>query len=1610
MIHAWLISKLAELLFVEPDTINIYEPFANYGLVSADAVGLSGELGEWLEQELSPTIVFDYPCIAVLADYLVKGKDTIATASPGKEVEQVNTQVEPIAIIGMACRFPGGANTPESFWELLKSGFDAISEVPAERWDVDAFYSPDPDAPGKMYTRSGGFLADLDQFDAPFFGISPREAVKMHPQQRLLLEVAWEALERVGQTSSTLTGSKTGVFIGLMNMLDYAQLQMQAGDTSYMDDPYYGIGTSSSIASGRLSYFFDFQGPNLTIDTACSSSLVATHLACQSLRSRECHLALVGGVSTNLLPENMVNACKMHMLSQDGRCKTFDAAADGFAIGEGCGVVVLKRLSEALADRDNVLAVIRGSAINQDGRSNGITAPNRLAQEAVIRQALANAGVAPDQVGYVEAHGSATALGDPIEVEALVATLGQRRTSEHPLVIGSVKTNIGHLAAAAGIAGLIKTVLALQHKEIPPHLHLKERNPYIRWNVCPIVIPTSCMAWPSGEHTRIAGVSSFGWSGTNAHLFLEEGPVRKFAEPSNRKYCLLLLSAKTEQALEHVTANLLTYLKQNPATNLADVAYTYQIGRNVFAHRRMLVCRNAEDAVSMLELPSCGKPLTSLYKESRRSITFLFPGTCDYFADRTGQLYQQEPPFRAWVDTCCNLLQLHLGFDLREIIYPHYHADDSVLSGHKTNGARSGHKTNGVTHSGIHSSIALWQAQHGAGKANWGEQASLAQVVSFVIGYALAKLLISWGIHPEAMIGYGLGEYVAACLADVLSLEDALMLVARRAQGSNEQPEMIARDITFHAPQIPFISNVTGTWITKEQATAPAYWAERTGQPVAFALGVALLLQNPERLFLEIGPEQQLSSLIKQHPLCNSEQPPLIFSCLSDEAESAQAALLTTLGHLWMAGIPIDWHGFYAHERRVRVELPTYPFERQRYWIESHKPQQVALASVTSPATGIEPLRREQIEDWCYFPGWKSCSPCIPFTHQSGLQTTVGWLFFLDDCGIGTYLIEELLRHSSNILTVTPGQTFSRSGERTYTLHPASYADYEALFKDIRTLGYSEIRIMHLWTLTRSENNIEPCNLQSFEVAAQKGFYSVLALVQALEHLPFDTCHITLVSNGIHDVLGDETIFPEKATILGPCLTIPFEYPDITCRSIDIALSDVSNDRREALLSSLLGEITATSTDAIVALRGSRRWIPAIERFHLGEQTSPSSQLREKGVYLITGGLGGIGLAMAEYLARTVHARLVLVGRSALPSREEWPHLRSIHPQESKLGRQLHAIQRMEAGGAQVLPLQADVTDPAQMQEVIDQTIATFGTLHGVLHAAGVPGMGLMQLKTPEQAGRVFAPKVQGTLILGQVLAPLSLDFLALFSSITASTGGGPGQVDYAAANAFLDAYAHRYSNRHGRTIAIAWGEWQWNAWEEGLSGYDSGIQAFFKEHRQRFGITFEEGTEIFGRLLASRESHVIVSTQDVQKFAGLLKSFSASSLVRNAQDDDQAQPKYPRPTLASSYTPPGSELEQTIVRLWEELLGIAPVGIYDNFFELGGNSLVGINLMARMRKSLQLETFPAYVLYEVPTVSAMAQYIEQGQKVTIIEERWERGAKRRDGLTQRLENKRRRK
>jgi acyl transferase domain-containing protein/acyl carrier protein len=1620
-IQRWLTTRVAQLLAVEPETIDIYEPFANYGLGSADAIGLSGELEEWLGQDFAPTLMFDYPCIAALAGYLGQGQAPRALTEHAETAQEFALD-EPVAIIGIGCRFPGGAETPARFWELLREGFDAVENIPPDRWDVDAFYHPDPDIPGKMYTRVGSFLTNLAYFDASFFGISAREALSMHPQQRLLLEVAWEALEHAGLAPSALAGSSTGVFLGLLNLQDYT---WQEEPGASLDNPYYGTGNAASIAAGRLSYFFNFQGPSLVIDTACSSSLVATHLACQSLRRRECQLALAGGVNTTLAPSTMVNACNMHMLARDGHCKTFDATADGFALGEGCGLVVLKRLVDARADGDPILAVIRGSAINQDGRSNGITAPNRLAQEAVIRQALARAGVAPRQVAYVETHGSGTSLGDPIEVEALSATLGSERSPQQPLILGALKTNIGHTIGAAGIAGLIKTTLALQHGEIPPNLHLQQANPYINWQACPLVLPTSPMPWPKGEVARIAGVSSFGWSGTNAHLILEEAPACTVGETSGKTHALLSLSARTEDALERATDRLLAHLLLHPMLPLADVAYTCHTGRDAFACRRTLVCESVQDAISALQQPESARMASGRAPKCQRAVAFLFPGErahsddedlVDSLMRQAGDLYEQEPVFRSWVDRCCQQIQRLASTEQQgsSILRTTSHAPQSSSPVPGVAFAHASAHPGADTYANASGKAGLMtleefrppeQAQHAPGHTNGRAHLPLARLAAFVIDYALAQLLLSWGLVPAALLGTGAGEYAAACLAEVLSTEEALRILIRQAYAGSD--EELPFELTLQEPRIPCISAVTGTWLCAEEATCPQYWSG--GQRRAtFAQGIGLLQRGSEAeqewLFLQVGAGDAPDLSVECSPPDSQQQCTQIIPTLPDGGLSPRAGLLSALGQLWIEGIALDWHAFYAGQQHTRVTLPLYPFEQQRYWSQPAAPTTSAPAGKTAEESPAQ-MKREHIDDWFYFPGWKSAGALAPFSCQDSRQATTGWLFFLDECGIGARLMEELRPYHAQISVVTPAQTFRRVTEGVYTLHPTTPAHYEALFKEIRARGYTNMRIVHLWTLS-SQDQLPACDQHGFEQAARKGFYSVLTLVQALEHLSCERSRLMLVSCGIQQVLGNDIIIPANATLLGPCLVVPFEYPDITCHSIDIPPPASKDQRDDDICRALLGELTSGVSDSMVALRGNRRWLPASERISHTEGGRSTQILRQGGVYLITGGLGGIGLAMAEHLARTVQARLVLVGRQALPPREQWPHLLSASRQDD--GQRVRAIERLEALGAQLLILQADVTDPVGMQQVITRTLATFGELHGVLHAAGVPGMGLIQLKTPEQAGRVLAPKVQGLLVLQQVLAAVPLDFLALFSSITSATGGGPGQVDYAAANAFLAAYAQQPRQIPHRTLAIDWSEWQWNAWEEGLAGYDGHVQAFLKEHRQHFGITFAEGAEAFERVLALQEPRVLVSTQDLQHFGELLQTLSATSLLQ--QPGGQMRQIYPRPALASSYVAPASALEQTIASLWEGLLGVAPVGIHDNFFELGGNSLVGITLIARVRKTLHLENLPAYVLYEAPTVGNLAGYIERGRQVSTIKERQERGEKRRAGLTQRMETMRQRK
>ncbi|NEQ47701.1 MAG: SDR family NAD(P)-dependent oxidoreductase [Leptolyngbya sp. SIOISBB] len=710
---------------------------------------------------------------------------TMQLRSLRSELETIRQQqTEPIAIVGMACRFPGGANSPEAYWELLRNGVDAITDIPEQRWNVAAHYDPDAEAPGKMYTRSGGFIDQVDQFDPQFFGISPREARSLDPQQRLLLEVSYTALENAGQPPFDLRGTRTGVFVGV-SFDDYAQLSVRSGDLTRID-AHSSLGNTRSIVAGRLAYTFGLQGPTMQLDTTCSSSLLAVHLACQSLRNGEANLALAGGVNLMLTPEPTIGFCKLKALAPDGRCKTFDAAADGYGRGEGCGVVVLKRLSDAIDNQDPILAVVRGSAVNHDGISNGLTAPNGKAQESVLQEAIANARIEPEQVQYVEVHGTGTRLGDPIEVLALNQVMGQRST---PLLIGSAKTNIGHLEAAAGVAGLIKVILSLQHQQIPPHLHLQTPNPYIPWNQLAVTVPTQLTPWPATPESRLAGISSFGMSGTNVHMVLEEAPENEFAilceksealqhyefkiSPQDgedigatinqRPLHVLPLSARSDGALCQLVQRYHDWLEAGVTETLPDICFSAGVGRSHFNHRLALVAADLpqlhQQLKHYLSSGSSAAKAATAPSQSQRKIAFLFTGQGSQYPHMGRELYDTEPVFRQAINYCAEILADE-GVDLLAVLY----GGKGIDHREQETGENPSHLPISLSpHLPIHPT-------------------AYTQPALFALEYSLAQLWLSWGIEPDGVLGHSIGEYVAACLAGVFSLEDGLRLVAARGR------------------------------------------------------------------------------------------------------------------------------------------------------------------------------------------------------------------------------------------------------------------------------------------------------------------------------------------------------------------------------------------------------------------------------------------------------------------------------------------------------------------------------------------------------------------------------------------------------------------------------------------------------------------------------------------------------------------------------------------------------------------------------------------------------------------------------------------------------------
>jgi acyl transferase domain-containing protein len=1533
--------------------------------------------------------------------------------------ESLKKPATAIAIIGMAGRFPGARNL-EQFWQNLRNGTESLrnfsdEELLAAGVDPRALENP-------AYVKAGTHLDDAALFDAGFFGVSPREAEVMDPQHRAFLECSWEALEDSGYDSDTYAGS-IAVFAGSSmntyatnNLLANADVLASAGGYQAM------IGNDKDFLTTRVSYKLNLRGPSIAVQTACSTSLVAIQLACQSLLSRQCDIALAGGVSINF-PQNTGYLYQEGMIfSPDGHCRPFDANAGGIRAGEGVGIVVLKCLDEALKNADNIHAIILGAAINNDGSGKvGYTAPSVAGQAAAVASAQSMAEVDPRTITYVEAHGTATPLGDPIEVAALTKVFSSR-TREHQFCgIGSVKSNIGHLDAAAGVAGLIKTVLAMKHRELPPTLNFESANPQIDFANSPFHVITKLAPWNPDGMPRRAGVSSFGIGGTNAHVVLEEAPVVA-SSPAARPNQIVVLSARSKAALDVQTHNLVRFLTDHPETNLADAAYTLQNGRRTFDHRKMVLTANLEDARRTLESNDYRRVHASQQQSKNRPVVFLFSGQGSQYPNMGAGVYREEKVFREHIDQCAELLRPHLGCDLRAALYPELFPAMSVK---------------GTT----------------AGAADLLNQTWLTQPALFATEYALAKLWTHWGIEPRAMLGHSIGEYVAACLAGVFTLSDALALVAARGdlmyglpkgamlavnlsaqelrprlpdaisiaavngpslcvvsgpfpeidnvekklEGQGVGCQRVRTSHAFHsammdgaiapfvekvagvrrnAPKLTFLSNVTGAKIADADAIDPHYWGRHLRATVLFSAGVSELAKDSGSIFLEVGPGHTLKTLTRQVLAGLPEDFVLSSLPQAHEKQPSESFVLNTLGRLWLAGAGVSWQKLHEGERRHRISLPNYPFERTKYFIERPSGE-----GIRESARGRETqtshaafATRLPMEDWFWVPSWRRS---VPLASMRSRLDNIGegvWAVFLDDSGIGTELVQRLRKEGIDTTSVRGGSSFARTAADDFTIDLTSREDYERLIAQMTSSGKRLRCIIHLCNV----GDLPGCSLQRQRMNAvvDRAFFGPLFLGQALAAaVPHGALQLLFVTSGMQTILDSDGPHPEKALLLGLSKVLPEEMNHIECRSVDLESSCTEAGACDWTSKLLLAEATQGFRDNIVGYRGSYRWTLGMSRVRLTPSREGLGAFRERGSYIITGGTGGIGLTLAEHLARSVRANLLLISRSGLPPRSEWPRLANASDSSDPTVATIRRVQEVEALGSHVIVASADVANEAQMRDAVGRAKREFGSIHGVIHAAGLPGGGLIELMTRDAAESVLSPKLHGTLLLDELLADEPLDFFLLCSSIN-SILGVVGSVDYTAANCYLDSLSmSRASQGRTRMISVNWVAWS----DVGMAARMKLPPELQSAHAEsmRYAIRPQEAIELFDRIVASKLPQLAVATRDLGPMLEamhVLESRVSEAPASREVETASTVPvlRHARPELPSAYLAPRNEQEQSLAAIWSELLGIDSVGVNDNFFDLGGHSLLGTRILSRIQEvfkvSLTLRT-----IFELPTIAELA-------------------------------------
>ena len=1473
---------------------------------------------------------------------------------------------EPIAVIGMGCRFPGRADTPAAYWRLLQQGADAIRPIPADRWDIADYYDADPDAAGKMYIRHGGFLEHIDQFDAPFFGISPREAMGMDPQHRLVLEVGWEALEYAGIAPAGLHGSRTGVFVGI-GQNDYARRKLTGADPACIDT-YDGTGNLLCFAPGRLAYILGLRGPNMAIDTACSSSLVAVHQACRSLRVGECDMALAGGVHLIIAPEITIFLSRAHVLSPDRCCKAFDAAADGFVRGEGCGMIVLKRLSDAQRDQDTILALIRGSAVNHDGASSGLTVPSERAQEELIRQAVQQAGIRPEQVSYVEAHGTGTALGDPIEVNALAAALGSGRGADNRLLIGSVKTNMGHLEAAAGIAGLIKVILALQQRYIPPHLHLRTPTPHVDWQALPIAVAAQGREWQAPQGPRIAGVSAFGFSGTNAHIVLAESEdVQSAAAQPDAAAAphLLTLSAKSEASLRNLAQRYADHLAAQPRQALADICFTANSGRSPFAKRVAVIASTREGMRERLAAFCAGRTCAGLYTPERAG-----EGNGDALAGLARR-------FVAGADIAWN--EHYQGRGSRKVVLPTYPFQ------------RRRHWVE-------HSAATALQATRDKFSL-WGERLQLpfSQEVRFAncltetapAHLADHKLLGTVVVAAATQLAMVLGAAAQAFGAPAATIENVAFVQPLLIPAGGQKPVQLIFIPAQQSGVFDFrlVSAVDGreAWTTHSAGTLHV---EAPARSVAAALTVdadapraraGLVLDGRDfyaarrQAGYQFGPGFKWAQRIwpagheimcQMRPLCEGaahEGYPvhpglldtcfqMIHACLATEPDpdclhvpvriarlDFQLQRLPSAGALWCLA---QWQAPDGAAGSGRLRLVD---GKGAALIEAH-----GFEFGRAPRGIFHAAQPQAPEAAVYDLRWQPAQAQRTTDADRWPPDAGAWLLFADQSGTAAQLATGLRARGKAAILVFQEDAYAAHGPAHYGLNPDAPAEFKRLLQDLKRPLEGVVYLWGLDLAAVAEEADEAAIARAEGVCA-----SLCAAVCALVERADGGAPPALwwLTRAAQSVSGREAPAALQAMLWGLGAVLDLEHPEFTPRGIDLGPADIQ-------MPLLLDELLQPDAERRIALRAGTRHVARLER----REAAPAGdfKLNPAGAYLISGGLGGLGLEVAALLARSGARHLALCARTA----------------PGAAARQ--RIAAIEQSGCRVLVCAADIADPTDVQRLMAEIEAGLPPLRGIVHAAGVIDDALLIRQERRRMRSVMAPKVRGTLLLHAATAGRTLDFFVCFSSAAAIVGAA-GQANYAAANAFTDALMQARRSQGLPGLSINWGAWG----EVGMAArMPADLRA--KTAAQGMGaIAPAAGLALLGDLLRGTAAQACVMALDWPIWLRQQHPQGAPPFFAAFDRQDAA----PAPPPAAPAWLADAPAEQRMTHLFDHVRGqvAATLGMQDptqieprqRLFDIGIDSLMAVELKNRLETGLGVKLRTTLV-FDYPTVEALVAHLVQ--------------------------------